>query len=379
MDGGAAWPVPGAAVRSRTVGEPITDVARSSRDLDALRTRLATWLSARAGAPVELGAVEVPASNGMSSETVLFDAVWGGEGRRLVARLAPEPSAVPVFPSYDLERQARVMSEARAASDVPIPEVLWTEPDEAALGTAFFVMRRVDGRVPPDVMPYNFDSWVSQATPAERAQLQSSSVDILVRLHAIDSPAPRFAFLDADRPGATAMRRQLADQAAYYDWAREGLRVPIIERTFAWLDERFPAEEGEPVLCWGDARIGNMLFDGFEPAAVLDWEMAALAPPEVDLAWFSYLHTFFEDLAATFEVPGLPDFLRLDDVAAEYERLGGRTPRHLDWFTVYAALRYAIVSVRTTKRGVHFGQQAMPEDLDDLVMHRAGLERLLAR
>lgn len=366
------------ALRSAAVGEEITDVARSARDLDALRARLATWLAVRAGSDVELGEVEVPASNGMSSETVLFDATWGGEAHRLVARLAPEPSAVPVFPSYDLERQARVMADARAGSDVPIPEVLWTEPDEAPIGTAFFVMRRVDGRVPPDVMPYNFDSWVSQATPEERAKLQASTIDALVRLHAIGSPSSRFAYLDADRPGATAMRRQLADQAAYYDWAREGLRVPIIERTFAWLDERFPADEGEPVMCWGDARIGNVLYDGFEPAAILDWEMAALAPPEVDLAWFSYIHTFFEDLAAKFEVPGLPDFLRIDDVAGEYEQLGGRTPRHLDWYTVYAALRYAIVSVRTTKRGVHFGQQEMPDDLDDLVMHREGLERLLA-
>jgi aminoglycoside phosphotransferase (APT) family kinase protein len=359
--------------------QAITEVARSARDLDALRARLATWLAARAGGEVALGEVEVPASNGMSSETVLFDATWGGQQHRLVARLAPEPSAVPVFPSYDLERQARVMADARAATDVPIPEVLWTEADEAPLGTAFFVMRRVDGRVPPDVMPYNFDSWVSQATPGERARLQSSTIDALVRLHAIGSPTTRFAYLDADRPGATAMRRQLADQAAYYEWAREGLRVPLVERTFAWLEERFPADEGEPMLCWGDARIGNVLYDGFEPAAVLDWEMAALAPPEVDLAWFSYIHTFFEDLARTFGVPGLPDFLRIDDVATEYERLGGRPPRHLDWYTVYAALRYAIVSVRTTKRGVHFGQQQMPEDLDDLVMHRAGLERLLAR
>lgn len=359
------------------VGDEITDVARSARDLGVLRTRLAAWLSLRAGTDVELGDVEVPASNGMSSETVLFDAAWGGESHRLVARLAPEPSAVPVFPTYDLERQARVMAGAREASDVPIPEVLWTEPDEGPIGTAFFVMRRVDGRVPPDVMPYNFDSWVSQATPEERARLQTSTIDALVRLHAIASPSERFAYLDAERPGATAMRRQVADQAAYYEWAREGLRVPIIERTFAWLDERFPADEGDPVMCWGDARIGNVLYDGFEPAAVLDWEMAALAPPEVDLAWFSYIHTFFEDLAETFGVPGLPDFLRIDDVATEYEKLGGRTPRHLDWYTVYAALRYAIVSVRTTKRGVHFGQQAMPEDLDDLVMHRAGLERLL--
>ncbi len=174
------------------------------------------------------------------------------------------------------------------------------------------------------------------------------------------------------------MRRQLADQAAYYEWAREGLRVPLVERTFAWLDDHWPDHEGDAVMCWGDARIGNMLYDGFDPAAVLDWEMAVLAPPEVDLAWFAYLHRFFEDLAAKFEVPGLPDFLRLDEVAAEYEKRSGRAPRHLRWYTVYAALRYAIVSVRTTKRGVHFGQATMPDDLDDLIMHRAGLEDLLA-
>jgi aminoglycoside phosphotransferase (APT) family kinase protein len=246
------------------------------------------------------------------------------------------------------------------------------------VGTPFFVMRRVDGRVPPDVMPYNFDSWVTAATPAERARLQDSTIDVLARLHAVEEPSRRFAYLEVDRPGSTAMRRQLADQAAYYEWGREGLQVPIIERTFAWLDEHLPDDEGEAVLCWGDARIGNVLYDGFEPAAVLDWEMAVLAPPEVDLAWFAYLHRFFEDLAAQLGAAGLPDFLRLDDVAATYERASGRAPRHLRFFTVYAALRYAIVSVRTTLRGVHFGQMQMPEDLDDLVMHRAGLDALLA-
>ena len=66
-----------------------------------------------------------------------------------------------------------------------------------------------------------------------------------------------------------------------------------------------------------------------------------------------------------------------EDVADEYEIRSGREPRRLHWYTVYAALRYAIVSVRTTKRGVHFGQQKMPQDLDDLIMHRAGLEALL--
>lgn len=357
---------------------PVTEVARSSRDMDTVRSRMEAWLSAQAGVPVSIGAFEVPSSNGMSSETVLLDAEWDGEQHRLVARLAPEPSAVPVFPSYDLERQAAVMREARAATDVPIPEVLWSEPGDAAVGTPFFVMRRIDGRVPPDVMPYNFDSWVSAAAPEERAHLQSKSVEVLAKLHGIPEPEKRFAFLEVDRPGDTAMRRQLADQAAYYEWAREGWRVPLIERTFAWLEDHWPADEGTPVMCWGDARIGNMMFDGFDPVAVLDWEMAALAPPEVDVAWFAYIHTFFEDLAAKFGAPGLPDFLRIDDVAADYERLSGRTPRHLHWYTVYAALRYAIVSVRTTKRGIHFGQQELPDDLDDLIMHRAGLEQLLA-
>lgn len=361
------------------------EVVRSGRDPEELRARLEGWLAShRAGARIT--DFEIPSSNGMSSETVLLDTAWdkGGNsvGRRLVARLAPEPSAVPVFPAYDLEKQARVMADARAAAPaVPIPEVVLSEPDPAPVGTPFFVMERIDGRVPPDVMPYNFDSWVTAATPAQRQTLQDSTLAVLAALHAVEGATERFTYLEVDRPGDTAMRRQLADQAAYYDWAREGIRVPIIERTFAWLEDRFPDDEGAAGLCWGDARIGNVLYapDGFEPAAVLDWEMAVLAPPEVDLAWFSYIHTFFEDLAGIFGAPGLPEFLRLEDCAATYERLSGRTPRHLDWYTVYAALRYAIVSIRTTKRRVHFEGIPFPEALDDLVMHRDGLERLLSR
>jgi aminoglycoside phosphotransferase (APT) family kinase protein len=362
--------------------ELVDEVHKSDRSADQLRAALGTWLGGRRPG-ARITDLEIPSSNGMSSETVLFGATWPEEGRgetarRLVARVAPEASAVPVFPVYDLERQARVMTDARAAAPtVPIPEVVFSEPDPEHLGTPFFVMEWVDGRVPPDVMPYTFDSWVTAATDEERATLQDTSIAVLADLHAVEDPLRRFAYLEVDRPGATAMRRQLADQAAYYDWAREGLRVPLVDRTFAWLDEHHPADEGEAVLCWGDARIGNVLYDGFTPAAVLDWEMAVLAPREVDLAWFAYLHTFFQDLTEIFELPGLPDFLRLDDCAATYERAAGHAPRHLHWFTVYAALRYAVVSIRTTKRRVHFEGVPFPDDPDDLIMHRAGLERLL--
>ena len=362
----------------------VTEIQRSTRDPAELRTKLQAWLADQLppDAGLQVGDVRIPSTNGMSSETVLFDATWTEEGeshaRAFAARLAPEDTAVPVFPSYDLARQARVMQEVRAATEVPVPEVFWCEPVGEAVGTPFFVMQRVEGQVPPDVMPYPFGSWVTEATPEQRRRMQDSSIGVLAELHSIEDARGRFAFLELHRRGSTAMHRQVADQHAYYDWAREGLRVPLIERAFDWLEEHWPAHEGPTGLSWGDSRIGNVMYREFEPVAVLDWEMAGLGPPEIDLAWFVYLHRFFQDLAQDYGLEGLPDFLRPDDVWATYESMTGYTPRDLDFFTVYAAVRYAIVSVRTTQRGVHFGQAEMPEDLDDLIMHRRGVEALLA-
>ena len=176
------------------------------------------------------------------------------------------------------------------------------------------------------------------------------------------------------------MRRQLADQAAYYDWAREGLRVPLIERTFAWLDEHFPADEGAAGLCWGDARIGNILYDGFRArrrARLGDGGARAARgrPGVVRLP----AHLLRGPRRRLRRRPACPTSCALDDCAASYERQSGRTPRHLHWYTVYAALRYAIVSIRTTKRRVHFDGIEFPADPDDLIMHKDGLERLLGQ
>ncbi len=101
----------------------------------------------------------------MSSETVLFTAGWEEDGERsdhrLVARIEPPAGAWPVFPTYDLDMQFRVMRLVRAETGVPVPEPLWYEGDPEVLGGAFFVMDRVDGLVPRDVMPYTFgDNWV---------------------------------------------------------------------------------------------------------------------------------------------------------------------------------------------------------------------------
>ena len=356
----------------------------SRLDPAALQQRLERWMARQlpAGAAPHIAALDVPASNGMSSETVLFDATWVEAGvtqtAALVARVAPDPSTVPVFPTYDLDRQFQVVRLVGATSSVPVPRVYWSEPDAAALGAPFFVMERVDGRVPPDVMPYNFGSWLSEASPAEQAQLQNATVRVLADLHAVDGAAHTFAFLASARPGATPLRRHRADQWAFYEWAGAGLRLPLLERCFAWLEEHWPADEGPTVLSWGDARIGNVIYREFDPVAVLDWEMAALGPRELDLGWMIFLHRFFEDIATTLGLPGMPNFMRRDDVAATYESMTGHTPRDLDFYTMYAALRHGIVMSRVQQRAIHFGEATMPDDVDDLVMHRATLEAMLA-
>src|SRR4051812_15338603 len=133
----------------------------STRDAAETGVRLAAWMTTvlPEGADPEVLDVVSPESNGMSSETLLFDAVWTEDGERthhaLVARVAPDVNDVPVFPTYDFETQFTVMQVVgEHGKDVPVPGVLWLELDTAAIGAPFFVMRRVEGRVPPDNMPY---------------------------------------------------------------------------------------------------------------------------------------------------------------------------------------------------------------------------------
>ena len=344
---------------------------------------LERWLGERlpAGAQPTIASLVAPSANGMSSETLLLDAAWDEGGTRcseaLVARIAPEETAVPVFQAYDLHRQFRVMQEVARHTKVPVPRVLWSEPDTGPIGSPFFVMERIEGVVPPDVMPYTFgDNWLFGAAPADQRRLQDASVAVLAELHQI--PTSVFDFL----PGAghpSSLRAHLDAQKDFYEWAIAGIpRLPLVERLFGWLEDHWPAEEGPTVLSWGDSRIGNMMYRDFLPVAVLDWEMAALAPPEMDVAWMVFMHLVFEDLAAIFGLPGMSGFMLTDDVLTEYERHSGYTPRDLDFYVAYAALRWGVVSIRTQLRQIHFGGEPMPEDPDDLIMTRSTLERLMS-
>ncbi|WP_084956906.1 phosphotransferase family protein [Thermoactinospora rubra] len=343
----------------------------STRDLADLHDRLRGWLAGRMGVPVTVSELERPGGNGMSSETLFFTAAWPGATRRCVARLAPAREAVPVFPSYDLGAQFAVMRVA--SRHVPAPRALWYEPDDAFLGAPFIVMERVDGLVPPDVMPYTMEGWLLEAAPADRRRLQDATVGVLAALHSAD---PRHEALACLGPGG--LRAHVDAAREYYEWAHGSLRIPVLERAFAWLEAHWPAEPGPDVLNWGDARIGNVIYRDFAPVAVLDWEMAALGPREVDLGWMVFLHRFFQDIAVALGLPGLPEFMRREDVCRTYHQISGYEPRDMGFYEMYAALRHGVIMARVWHRRIHFGEQPMPDDPDDLVMHRAAIEELLA-
>lgn len=357
------------------------EIVRTTRDDAKLRSALIDFLAAELAdaSGLEVSEVSSPSGSGMSSETLLFDAQWeeGGvaKGGSFVARMAPAASDIPTFPSYDLAMQAGVMQLA-ARHGVPVPTVRWLEPTGGALGAPFFVMERITGRVPADMPPYLVDGWLKQASPSERRQLQDGTIAAIAKLHRIDVASEDVAFLEFSEPGATALDRHIANQRAYYAWIRDGVTHPLIERAFEHLEANKPKPKST-VVSWGDSRIGNVMYEGFDPVAVLDWEMAGIGPRELDLGWLIFMHGFFQNLITPMGIEGLPDLLRTEDVVASYEGLTGYTVNDIRWYETYAALRHAIIMTRIAARQHHFGGERA-EDPDDRFPHRATLEAMLA-
>lgn len=362
-------------------------VQRSSRDINEVRARLEAWLTTvlPAGARPRVtlrGGVD---ANGMSSETVVLDVDWTHDGAaqhgEYVARVAPSPSDIPVFPEYRLGDQYRAMRLARELADVPVPQVRWLEPTGEVLGTPFFLMDRIVGDVPPDVLPYTFgDNWLFDATAEQQQTLQRTTIETIANLHAIPAVRERFDFLDpaaTRHQGATLLARNLARTRAWYQFGAEGLgRSPLVERGFAWLTANLPPEGGT-VLCWGDSRIGNVMYEDFTPVAVLDWEMATLGPREMDLGWLVFAHRVFQGIAEAMDLPGMPDLLRADDVRATYAELSGADVGDLTWHQMHAAVQWCCVFLRTSLRQVHFGEIERPDEVESVFHHRALLERML--
>ena len=366
--------------------EDVSRLEHSSRDLTALPAVLSQWLSTvmPGGAAPEITVESGVDSNGMSSETIILTGRWDADGQRReekwVARVAPTEQDVPVFTSYRMDHQFDVIRLVGEMTDVPVPLVRWLESTGAVLGSQFFLMDYVDGRVPPDVMPYTFgDNWFADAPVDQQRELQDSTVKVIANLHSIPEPEKTFGFLD-DGSDPNALRRNLNWLKSWYEFAVPDIgRSQLVERSLDWLESNWPEDvaAADPVLVWGDSRIGNVLYDGFRPAAVLDWEMATLGPREMDVAWIIFAHMVFQELAGLAGMPGLPDVMREEDVRATYTEHTGVELGDLQWFYVYSGVIWACVFMRTSARRVRFGEIEQPDDVESLFYHGSLLKRLV--
>ncbi len=234
------------------------------RDPESTRQILQEWLARQlpAADSVVVDAVQTPANTGFSSETLMFEAAWresgqaAGRRERLVAKVAP--TGHQIFPEPRFDEQVALL-RILAKTAIPVPGVHWHEVDPAVLGAPFYVMTRVDGDVPTDMPPYHTGGWVTEVSPAERERMWWSGVGILAQVHALDVAGLGLGFVDQLSYGPTGLSQRLAYYEHYLDWAYAGT-VPVAQTALAWLRRHQPAEDGEPVLLWGDSRIGNIIF-----------------------------------------------------------------------------------------------------------------------
>ena len=350
-DGGGAEPVNGLGD-----GPPVPrDDDASDADLQAL----AAWLSTQFVAEVTIAEASRPEGAGHSNETWLVTAqVRDSHDRRLVVRL--QPTGVGVFPEYRLDHQVRCM-QALGTTTIPAPVVTGFEPDPTPLGRPFYVMERIDGVVPPDYPPYTLAGWFLDAPGEDQAAVYASSLATLAALHTFDPFEAGFGFLVPHglRTEQDCLDHQLRYWRSYLDeFLAEIGPHPVLTPGLEWLVANRPASDRPARLNWGDARISNMIFRDNAPVAVIDWEMASLGAPEVDLAWYTWLEHFF---AEGIGFPYLPGYPGEKGAIALYEAAAGRSVEAFEWHTMFAGVRYAAILARIAAMRIANGELTLDD------------------
>ncbi|MDQ6437478.1 phosphotransferase family protein [Mesorhizobium sp. LHD-90] len=209
-----------------------------------------------------------PIAGGQSNPTFLLEFA----DRRLVLRKRPSGELLPS--AHAVDREFRVQ-KALAGTGVPVPEMLLLHMEPDVIGTAFYVMEHVEGRV-------FHDCTLPGVEPAHKRAMYEAAAETLARLHAVDVAAAGLS--DFGRPGGY-FARQIAR------WHRQWELSAVepngdVQRLAAWLAANIPPESDRPTIAHGDYRIGNLMFHPSEPrvVAVLDWELATLGEPLADLA-----------------------------------------------------------------------------------------------
>ena len=305
----------------------------------ALAEGLGRWVAAHSELVAEMGtsSVRAPrvvsmahAEGGMANETVLVD--LGPDSAGMVVRLPPLQAT---FPDYDLEPQAAVQNVVAAAGvPAPAPAVVERNPDW--IGCTFLAMPRVNGDIagPAPV----FDPYVREAGEDLQRRMHDALIDTVADVHAVPWQAQGLGAL----LGGTSLRDALARWAAYVEWSSQGDPLPALTVALEWCRAHMPAER-DPVLLWGDVRLGNLVFDGERSVvAVLDWDLSSLGPPEMDLGW----HFGLEFMMAKLFGQTVPGFPERAGAVERYEAASGTVVRDLDWHEVFALVRALAVNDR---------------------------------
>lgn len=314
----------------------MADKVAVQHDAEQTRAGLQEWFRRRGSADATVALLPGPQANGYSHETIVFELTGGGTTRALVARVEPEHRSI--FPDPDLAAEYRLL-DAIADTLVPLPGLHGFEPDADVLGAPFYVMDHIQGLVPGDSPPYTMDGWLHAASPEQREAVWWSGLEAMAATHTIDWRERDLGFVNAGRePG---IEGELAYWESYIAFCG-GMGSEPTRRAWAWLVAEAPRTD-RIRLCWGDSRIGNQLFDGTRCAALLDWEMACIADPVQDLAWYVVFDELFSTALGVAPLEGIPARERS---IARWEELTGLRADTAEYYRVYAVFRFALILQR---------------------------------
>lgn len=321
-------------------------VAPETRDLDVLATKLSDWLTGTipGASGVTIENLAYPRGAGQSHETILFDLAWTEGGRRheqgCVVRI--KPKSFTVFPDNLFDEQYQVMKLLADKGDVRVARPLWFEEDPGILGNPFFVMEKKVGRVPVSIPPYAREGWVKDATTDQRRVLWRGAVEQLAAIQKV--PVSEVPFL-AGAGGLSGFEQEWDKYVRFTAWLEEVEPQPVLRAALARLEVSRPEQSPEGMV-WGDARIGNMMFDdSFQVVAVMDWEQPSLGGALHDLAWFV---TLGETMHGKSAVHGayLEGMGTRDETVALWEEISGKSAEGLEWYEEFTHFKMTCTGVR---------------------------------
>jgi aminoglycoside phosphotransferase (APT) family kinase protein len=286
------------------------------------------------GSPLELRQFE----GGQSNPTYFLRT----PGHDYVLRKKPPGHLLPS--AHAVDREYRVMT-ALGATGIPVPRTRLLCTDDSVIGTTFFVMDCVDGRV--FRQPH-----LPGVSPDERAAMYDDMAGVLARLHGVDVVAAGLA--DYGKPG-NYYARQISRWSQQYVAAKTN-EIPAMDRLMEWLPANIPPGD-DTAIVHGDYRVENLIFHPSEPriVAIVDWELSTLGHPLADLAYncLTY-HLEPEALgrpeAGVIDRRGIPS--EADYVAAYCRRTGRDGVPNWNFYLAFSMFRLASILQGVYARGL---------------------------